>query len=198
MKFNRRTVIVLLVVGAVGLLAFLMRHTIEARVIQPLIFLFWVLGVYYKTLPQALIWIILIGLILFIEIGSFANETRLPEGRSSARRHTRGGVETLADWFRRAPQGLYYKWLLAQRLGKFSRDLIAFKARKPAPSGAEALYGPGWDPPHEVAQYLESGLNGSFADYPRPRWPFQRPASTPLDLDPVQAIDYIETQAVKE
>ena len=198
MNLNRRTLILLVVLALAGLLAYLMRESSERSVIQPMLFFFWVLGVYYKSLPQALIWIILIGAVILIVLGSFAGEGRLVDGVNVPRKPLQGGVESLAGWFRRAPEGLYFKWLLAQRLGKLSREMIAFNARLISPSGSEALSGPGWDPPDQVASYLEAGLNGSFADYPRPRWFFQRPASTPLDLDPDQAIDYIESKMEKD
>ena len=198
MKAHRRAIILLVILGVAALLAYLMRESIDRNVIQPLIFFFWVLGIYYKSLPQALIWIILVGVIVLIEVGSFSTESRLTDRRREVRKPHQGGVESLADWLHRAPQGLYFKWLLAQRLGKLSCELIAFNARKTAPSGHEALSDPGWDPPAAVAAYLESGLNGSFADYPRPRWFFQRPAPTPLDLDPEQAVEYIESKMEKE
>jgi hypothetical protein len=199
MKLKRRTLVLLVVViAAAALLGYIMRASIEQNVIRPLIFFWWVLGIYYRSLPQALIWIILVGAVIMIMIGSFTGEGRLQDGRRDVRKSAQGGVESLAGWFHRAPEGLYYKWLLAQRLGKLSRELIAFNARQTAPSGPVVLSGPGWDPPVEIASYLESGLNGSFADYPRPRWSFQRPAPTPLDLDPKKAIDYIESNMEKD
>jgi hypothetical protein len=198
MRIRRRTLLVVLVLVAAAVVAFLARSWIEQRILQPLIFLFWVLGVYYKMLPQALTWIVLVGLILMLEVGSFSGETRLGEGRHESRKPHQGGVELLAGWLHRAHGGLYYKWLVAQRLGRLARDMVAFNARKPASTGSEALKDPSWNPPAPVAAYLESGLNGSFADFPRPRWSFQRPAPTPLDLDPAQVIDVIEAGMEKD
>ena len=194
---NRRVVIGLTVLVLAATLAYAMRDAIERTVIQPLLYFWWVLGIYYESFPQALTWIILVIVIVMIEIGSFSTEVPVSDGKRDVRKPVQGAVESLAGWFQRAPDGLYFKWLIAQRLGKLSRELIAFNARQAAPSAQEALKGPGWDPPEEVAAYLESGLNGSFADYPRPRWSFQRPAPTPLDLDPATAIDYIESQIEK-
>jgi len=194
---NRRVVLALVVIVIAAALAYAMRETIERTVIQPLLYFWWVLGIYYESFPQALAWIILVIVILMIEIGSFSVEISASDGKRGLRKSVQGPVELLAGWFQRAPGGLYFKWLLAQRLGKLSRELIAFNARQAAPSAHEALKGPGWNPPEEVAAYLESGLNGSFADYPRPRWPFQRPRPTPLDLDPETAINYIESNLEK-
>jgi hypothetical protein len=113
------------------------------------------------------------------------------------RKPVSGPIESLADWMVRAPSGTYFKWLVAQRLGKLSRGLIAFQTRAELKEGGARLDAPGWNPPGEVKAYLESGLNGSFADFPRPRWPFQKPKPTPLDIDPVAAIDYVESKAEK-
>jgi hypothetical protein len=44
-----------------------------------------------------------------------------------------------------------------------------------------------------VERYLEAGLNTSFVDYPSPKR-FQHSAPTPLDLDPQEAIAYLESQ----
>ena len=194
---NRRVVLAVIVFLIVAVLAYAMRESIERNVIQPLIYLWWVLGIYYDSFPQAVLWIILVGVIIMIEIGSFSAEGSTSDGKRDVHKPVQGPTESLAGWFLRAPDGLYFKWLIAQRLGKLSRELIAFNARQSPRSDRDALHGPGWDPPDEVASYLESGLNGSFADYPRPRWPFQRPSLTPLDLDPDTAIDYIESKLEK-
>jgi hypothetical protein len=194
---NRRVVFGLIILVIAAALAFAMRETIERTVIQPLAYFWWVLGIYYDSFPQAVLWIILVGVIILIEIGSFSAEGSTSDGKRDVRKPVQGPTESLAGWFLRVPDGLYFKWLIAQRLGKLSRELIAFNARQAAPSAHEALGGAGWEPSDEVAAYLESGLNGSFADYPRPRWSFQRPRPTPLDLDPETAIDYIESTMEK-
>jgi hypothetical protein len=191
----RRYIVLGLVFAAV--LAFAMRDAIEQAVIQPLLYTWWVIGIYYHSLPQVALWIILVVMVIMMAWGTLASELPPAGGRRVLRKPFQGPVESLAGWVQRAPHGLYFKWMLAQRLGKLSRDLIAFNARQAPRSGREAFSGPGWDPPSNVAAYLESGLNGSFADYPRPPWPFQRPNPTPLDLDPTLALDYIESQIEK-
>jgi hypothetical protein len=194
---NRRVVFWFIVFVIAAALAYIMREAIEREIIQPLIYFWWVLGIYYDSFPQALSWIILVAVIVMFEIGSFSIENPAADGKRDVRKPVQGAVESLAVWFQRAPNGLYFKWLLAQRLGRLSRELLAFNARQAAPSARETLGGAGWDPPEEVAAYLLSGLNGSFADYPRPRNPFQRPRPTPLDLNPDTVIDYIESKLEK-
>ena len=194
---NRRLVLGVIILVVLSALAYFMRESIEQNIIQPLIYLWWVVGIYYDSFPQALTWIILVGVIIMIEIGSFATDASSSEGKRVPRKPAVGQVESLAGWFHRAPDGLYFKWLIAQRLGKLSRALNAFEARQPESSTREAVTSPVWDAPEEVAAYLESGLNGSFADYPRPRWSFQKSNPTPLDVDPDRVIDYIESMMEK-
>ena len=54
------------------------------------------------------------------------------------------------------------------------------------------LTGRGWNPPDDVSAYLESGVNGSFADYPYKKW--SRAPRTPLDLNPQQVIEYLQRE----
>jgi len=192
---SRRAQTILAIVAITLVLAYLTRDAIEQSILLPLAYIFWVLGVYYRSFPQAVTWIILVVVVALLAVGSLAAEP--PKAKRAPLRFIpiQGPIEALAGWMVKARSGIYFKWLVAQRLGLLARALINFKARHSAASSAQdPLAGPGWDPPEEVAAYLESGLNGSFADYPRPRWSFQTPAPTPLDLDPHQVIDFIETQ----
>ena len=192
---NRRLLLAILLAGV---LAYAMRDWIEKSVIQPLIYFFWFIKLYYEAFPQVFLWIVLVSSIAIMEAASLFMDQGAQTRAEPKRKPVRGPVESLAEWMVRAPRGLYFKWLIAQRLGKLSRGLISFYARQEPKSAWEPLTGPGWDPPREVAAYLESGLNGSFADYPRPRWPFIKSNPTPLDIDPVDAIDYIESQMKKD
>lgn len=188
---NRRLLLAILLAGA---LAYALRDIIEDSLIQPLIYVFWIVRLYYEAFPQVFLWIVLLVAVFLMEAASLITESA-SQGRDMVRRKPAvGPVESLAEWMVRAPRGLYFKWLIANRLGKLSRALLAFQTRREPKSIWEPLKSPGWEPPREVAAYLESGLNGSFADYPRSRWPYQKQNPTPLDIDPAQAIDYIESK----
>jgi hypothetical protein len=58
----------------------------------------------------------------------------------------------------------------------------------------DPLSGPDWAPEEGVQAYLESGLKGSFADYPQGRRFFSRPEPTPLDQDMDEVIEFLEEQ----
>lgn len=188
---NRRLLLAILLAGA---LAYALRDFIEESLIQPLIYVFWIIRLYYEAFPQIFLWIVLLVGVFLMQAASLITEAA-SRGREVVRRKQAAGpIETLAGWLVRAPKGLYFKWLIANRLGKLSRALIAFQTRQEPRPTWEPLIAPGWEPPREVAAYLESGLNGSFADYPRSRWPFVKSNPTPLDIDPINAINYIESK----
>ncbi|MBV6396171.1 MAG: hypothetical protein HFACDABA_01764 [Anaerolineales bacterium] len=192
---NRRLLFAILLAGA---LAYLLRGFIEESLIQPLIYIFWIVRLYYEAFPQIFLWIALLVGVFLMQAASLITESKSRGREAIHRKQAAGPVESLAGWMEGAPRGLYFKWLVANRLGKLARALIAFQSRREPKPTWEPLNAPGWDPPREVAAYLESGVNGSFSDYPRSRWPFQKQNPTPLDIDPAQAIDYIESQMEKD
>jgi hypothetical protein len=192
-KLRTQTIFTMIVIALA--LGYVMRDSIEESVLLPLSYFFWVLGIYYSSFPQAVTWIFLIVIVALLAVGSLAGEP--PDRRRAMEKSLplQGPVESLAGWIVKARSGIYFKWLVAQRLGLLARALVNFQSRRSAsPSAQEPLGGPGWDPPEEVAAYLESGLNGSFADYPQPRWSFRPPPPTPLDIDPKQVIEFIESE----
>ncbi len=190
---RRRQWILLGLVAVAAVLAFALRDVVERSIIQPVAYFWWVLGLYYTAFPQLALWVTLVVVVAFLGLGTLTLDPLRLRRKRPETRPVQGPVETLAVWMVKAPQGIYFKWLIAQRLGRLARSILAFNRRTASRSPRDALRGSGWDPPDEVAAYLESGLNGSFADFPRARWPFQRTEPTPLDIDPQQAIDYIES-----
>jgi hypothetical protein len=89
--------------------------------------------------------------------------------------------------------GIYYKWLVANRLGKDAREILAQRDGHAVSKKFGRLNGNHWHPPQEIDSYLESGLNGSFADYPQPRLG-TKPQPAPWDVDPQLVIDYLENE----
>lgn len=175
-------------------LAFLLQDVIRETVILPLAYLWWVLGLYYHAFPQLIFWICLVVLVSLILFGSLSG------GGVSVRRIDRrtkpmyGPVEGLAISLEKAQKGIYVKWLIAHRLGKLARDLLVQRGDRISAKVIGPLVGRDWNPSQSVDEYLEAGLNGSFADYPNPSWPFGRPRPTPLDLEVNEAVEFLESQ----
>ena len=190
---RRLTLIAALLLAA--LLAFALRDVIERTVILPLAYVWWLLGLYYQAVPEILLWTALLVLILFMLADSLLPEGGLIFSNSKPNAESATGpIEDLAAWMRKAPGGIYYKWLIANRLGKIARELLAQRDGRSVGRSFGPLSGRDWNPNDEMAAYLESGLNGSFAEYPRPRWPWLAPEPTPLDLSPEEAVAYLESQ----
>jgi hypothetical protein len=172
--------------------AFAFRKLIYEIVIVPLAYLWWLLTLYYHVLPQLLIWIALIAMIVFTAVRGLLME--IPTRRTIVlkKKNSPGAIETLSSLIHKTDQGTYYKWVIANRLGRAARELLDQREGRQIKQKFTRLTGRGWNPPGDVAAYLESGVNGSFADYPKRTW--SRSPRTPLDLDPLQVIEYLEAE----
>ena len=171
--------------------AFALRAAIYAVVVVPLAYLWWLIGLYYRLVPQVFLWVALIVMILVSAVRTLLFE--IPLGRRSVRlgKAHQGPVENLTELLDKRRRGIYYKWLIANRLGKAARELLD---QRDGSQGRRftRLSGRDWDPPEALAAYLDSGVNGTFADYPRPRW--SRPQPTPLDQHPGQVVAFLESE----
>ncbi len=184
------------VVAAALIVSYLLRDSIQRTVILPLAFLWWLLKLYYRAVPQLILWVLLV-------IAVFVSMLRLIPTNNIFRRRQKienmpavGSIENLAHWMKKSPGGIYYKWLIANRLGKTAREILAQRDGQSVSKSFGRLSGRGWNPPQKIDDYLETGLNGSFADFPRPRWmlPWKTPKPTPLDADLGQVVDYLENE----
>ena len=172
--------------------AFVFRKTIHEIVIVPLAYLWWLITLYYHVVPQAAIWIILIFVILFTAVRGLLMEIPIGKPVKLIKKNSSGPVEALSLLFQKRNQGNYYKWSIAHRLGRAARELLDQREGRQIKQKYTRLIGRGWNPPQEVAAYLESGVNGSFADYPKRSWSGSR--HTPLDINPQEVIEYLESE----
>ena len=105
-----------------------------------------------------------------------------------------GQVMEMFQWLEKSWHGgSYYKWLVANRLGRIAREILAQREGQPISRRFGRLQGRDWRPSQKIDDYLDIGLNGSFADFPRPRFR-ETPKPTPLDADPKQVIEYLEDE----
>ena len=181
------------VLGAV-VLAFALKDVIRDTVIIPLAYLWWVIGLYYDAFPQIILWIALIVIVLLMIFGSLNSEVVRKRQTENETKLVIGPVEGLAISVEKSRGGVYVKWQIAHRLGKLARDLLIQRGDRESAKVIGPLVGRDWHPTPSVENYLEVGLNGSFADYPNPPWPFGRPQPTPLDLDVHEAVEFLESQ----
>jgi hypothetical protein len=183
------------IAGAVlltSIIAFVMRDTIRDAIILPLAYLMWLLDLYYRMVPQVILWAVLVVIVFRAAMKNLLLVRAPRETKKVKLKPVIGPVESLSLLLSKSGKGIYYKWLIANRLGKITREMLDQREGRQARKGFARLSGRDWFPPRVVEAYLESGLNGSFADYPQHRW--SRPLPTPLDAAPQQIIDYLESE----
>jgi hypothetical protein len=175
----------LFLAGIVGISlvpAFFLRDVVYGALIVPLAYLFYLGKYYYTAIPQFFLWVLLL-LLLFVSVAwNFLPEARPSPRKERIRKPAEGQVEALTLWIHKARKGNYFKWQLANRLGRISRRIDELSGQRAGP-GTEG-----------VEKYLDAGLNHSFVDFPTSRNRLRPPAATALDLDPKDAVDYLESQ----
>ena len=180
-----------LVVAAV--LAFPLRETIYEAIVIPFAYIAWYLGLLYRSLSQGIWWWILIAIVLLMLAFSLVPESRYRGGERAKSKPAQGRVEHLAISMHRAGEGIYFRWLVANRLGKLAYQILLHRESGRPRSVFAPLRGPDWDPTPELQKYLELGLHGSFVDFPYKKRPLAGSQKTPLDLNVLEAIEFLES-----
>ena len=122
-----------------------------------------------------------------------AIQFRLPKKKLELR-PPQGPVEDFAKSLSRVKNGNYYKWLVANRLGRLARDFLVLRGDRASIKEHTPLAGRGWHPSEDVDKYLDVGLRGSFSHFPSPRFRFIPSDPTPLDVDVDEVLDFLEKQ----
>ena len=187
-----------LILGAItiiaALLAFPLRQTIYNTVVIPLAFIAWQLGLMYHSLPQ-IAWWWLIVVVIFLLLVYSAMPPMKPVRREAVKSQPRHGqVEDLAVWLGRTKNGVYFKWLVANRLGKLAYQILLHRETGRPRTVFQPLLGEDWQPSRELQAYLETGLHGSFSDFSSRKYPLVVQPKTPLDYEVRNAVEFLESQ----
>ena len=192
---TRRWLLVMGVVLIAALLAFPLRGIVHQLIVVPLAYLLWLLGLLYLSLPQAVWWVAVTLLVLVLLGKSLLIEIKLPKRLVPIYTFNRGKVESLAVAMQKSKRGIYFKWLVANRLGKLAHQILVLREHGRERSVFAPLMGEGWEPETGLRQYLEKGLHGSFADFPNTGIGyFSRPQKTSLDYNVTEVIEFLESQ----
>lgn len=176
------------------ILAFPLQDVIRKTVVVPLAYLWWALGVLYRSIPQVVVWIVLIVLISLMLMGSFASDRKRKPSEDPKIKPAPGQVEGLAQNLVKMRRGTYYKWKVANQLGRLARDFLILRGDRDGAKDLSPLTGRDWQPSAPIDAYLDSGLHGSFADFPNQPWRFNPPEPTPLDIDVEEVVEFLESQ----
>jgi hypothetical protein len=175
------------------ILAFPLRDVLVRVIIVPLAYLFWVLGLLYRAMPQLIGWVLAVIIVLMLFLESLLPQERFAPRKFIRARPARGQVAELAASLAKTREGSYFKWLVANRLGKLAYGMLVQREGEGSRSIFAPLMGADWEPSSHLRKYLETGLHGSFMDYPasdRSRF-F---AGAPLDSEIEEAVAFLESQ----
>jgi len=191
----RRWLAVLGVFVIAALLAFPLRDLVDQLILIPIAYLLWLLHLVYISMNQSVWWIAAVVLALVIIGQSLLPEIKFERKIIPFARRARGNVESLALTVQRSKTGIYFKWQVANRLGKLAYQILLQREHGKPRSVFAPLTGEGWEVEPSVRQYLEKGLHGSFAEFPNSRWGiFAKPQKTPLDHDVADVVEFLETR----
>jgi len=191
----RRVLVVLGIVAVSLVLAFPLRDAVYAMIIVPAAYLFWALGLIYHSVNQSLWWGLASVIVTLILLIGLWPQPKPRKEKALAHKKAVGQVETLSTAMKKAERGIYFKWLIANRVSKIAFQILSRRETGKERSFFDPLAGPGWEPNPNVQAYLEAGLHGSFADYPQTSRFFSRLiTNTPMDHDLNDVIEYLETQ----
>ena len=190
----RRWLIIGAIVIIAAILAVPMRETIFNVVVVPVAYLGWQLGLIYHSVPQIGWWWSVIVVVFLLLAYSTLPKFRPVRREAVKSQPRRGQVEDLAVWLGRAKSGVYFKWLVANRLGKLAYQILVHRETGRPRTVFQPLVGEDWQPSKELQVYLETGLHGSFSDFPSSRYPLAVQPKTPLDYDVGNAVEFLESQ----
>ena len=183
------------VIVIAALLAFPLRGVVNQLILVPLAYLLWLLKLLYLSMNQAIWWVAAVFVVLVILGQSLLPDLKPVKKLIPLTRHEHGNVENLALALDKSKKGIYFKWLIANRLGRLAYQILLQREHGKPRSVFAPLTSDGWKATREVQQYLEKGLHGSFADFPNTHWnSFVPPEKTALDHNVVEVVDFLEAR----
>lgn len=195
MTNNRKRFLLLLLpvwLAAALLLAFFLRDVVAQLVIQPVLYIFWMLNLVYRAIPQVILWAVLLSILLLFAISFIARNVSFRNLFPRKREPKYGPVQGLSIVLQRKSEGIYFKWQVARSLAEIALDLQELRAHD---ESRELRFDETSVDP-EARRYLEAGLNTSFSDYPMPGIFLPR-RETPFDIELDRVIDYLESQKME-
>lgn len=187
---SRRFGLLLLALPLLLLLVLAATGGLREALVLPLLYLFWLMGVLFQSLPQVLVW----G--AFVAVAAVAGWRSLARPRAGLPRLAAPagpGRAVIAEWaglVANAPANHYARWLLASRLAQLAVALLAGEEASPW----QYLEGASLAMPDDVRSYLRAGRQSYQPPAPRRLWARASRVAQPdpLELDPVIVIDFFE------
>lgn len=197
-KSRERLLIGIAVAALTITLAVLLVDLAREAVAIPVWYLIFVGNLVLGFLPQPLLWSLFLAIVLLIAVKSLTRRRKhAAKGRRKIEVIYPGRVRALLRWIQNADEGVYFKQRLAQHLGKLAVETQAYRERLAPGSIKQRL--DNLDAPPEIQAYLQAGLTPFVQPSTGPlalfkRWLRPDTSTSPLDLDPERAVQFLEHQ----
>lgn len=190
-----RLLLLVLLLMAAAVLALLFREVARVIIVLPLLYLVWLAGLLWRSIPQGLIWGIFIIVALRVAVGSLlARRRRVDERvRQEEMRHW-GGARIWAKWVELAGRGGYYRQRLARQVTELTVSVLAQREHIPVELVEEELAAGRLDVPPRIRASLLAMLRPApphrFAWFEQWLGLLRRTSS--LQVNPAEIVDYLE------
>ncbi len=151
----RRGLILIVALMIAALLAFPLRETIYEIVVIPAAYIAWNLNLVYQTFSQGIWWWVIAFIVFFMIAFSLMPQPQLRPRSGPKPKPPQGQVESLSVWLRRAESGVYFKWLVANRLGKLAYQILLHRESGRPRSVFAPLVGTDWEPTRSCRNILK-------------------------------------------
>ncbi len=163
----------------------LVKDFIRTVILEPLLYVFWFIGVILESIPQGVIWVGFILVMLIITLASFKKGEPQKSQSDQLFYSKSGRVEKLARILNRAQSDRFTKWRLANELKRLTRKLLTPPDEQKKSINYQAL-----ELPREITAFFEAQQPKKLSIW---EWFGNREYDeTALDLDPEIVIQYLE------
>ena len=165
----------------------------------PVLYIFWIARLVLLSVPQTVIWALLLALALVAGLKGIDSGWRPGRRAATAETGHPGRVATWARWIQHAPHGNYSKWHLSHEFGSLMLDVLSTRDRLTRRQFRQRLEAGELSMPPEIQAYLLAGVqpvsskpSRLFARLAQRR--VQGAQTSPLDLDPESVVRFLEDQ----
>ncbi len=188
---RRRLILAALAVLPVIVMAFLVEGFVREIVVVPLLYVFWIGRLFFASIPQFIFWLLFLVVALVVAGKSLAKR-QVVSRRRERERWQQGRVE---EWLRMIEQrhsGAYFRWRFSHRIGILLLQALAHEERIDLRQARRSFENRSLAVPPAVRSFLWAGMmayNPMGETTRLLRWQRQ---SSPLDLDPEEAVQFLE------
>ena len=141
-----------------AILAYLAKDSIQATIVQPIYNLYILLRILYLSIPQRLLWGLLVLIGFISALASFLVNPERQKKKVDPPQEYHGRLETWARWIDLASQGELYKLKLKQELGVLVLNTLAHQRQQDIRQTRQQISQGEIELPDEVHRLIKSDI----------------------------------------